>query len=91
MEPTTIVKRNEGVLSTDIDGEAVLMTVDSGNYFTLNAVGSTIWSLIENPLTLTELQDQLLEQFDGDRATILSESKAYIQDLATRGLLGTAK
>lgn len=87
MEPTTIVKRAEGVLSTNIDGEAVLMTVESGNYFSLNPVGSVIWSLLEKPTSLESVQEILLDRFSGDREAILSGSRAYLQDLTTRGLV----
>lgn len=87
MESSDIIKRNQGVLSTNIDGEAVLMSVDSGNYFTLNPIGSAIWDLLERPLSLAQLHEELLKKFEGDNDTILEESKAYIQDLATRGLV----
>ena len=87
MDASTIVRRKEGVLSTKIDGEAVLMNVDSGNYFTLNTVGSVIWDLLESSISVSQLQEELLERFDGDRETILSESKAYIHDLTTKGLI----
>lgn len=87
MEVTRIIKRNEAVLSTNIDGEAVLMSVDSGSYFTLNAVGSAIWSLLEAPISLSKLQEELLNKFEGDPDTIVSETTAYIQELETRQLI----
>ena len=87
MEATTLLTRNEGILSTEIDGETVLMSVDSGKYFTLNSVGTAIWTHLATPISLSALQERLLEQFDGDRQTILSETQSYLQDLATRGLI----
>lgn len=87
MQTTDIIKRNQSVLSTNIDGEAVLMSVDSGSYFTLNPIGSAIWDLLETPITLAQLQEELLNKFEGNDQTILAESKLYIQDLATRGLV----
>lgn len=87
MNPDTILKRKENVLSTEIDGETILMAVDCGKYFNLNPVGSAIWELLEKPLAVASLQQQLLDRFEGDPATIRYETQAYIEDLSKRGIL----
>ncbi|MFK7848124.1 MAG: PqqD family protein, partial [Rhodothermales bacterium] len=33
----------------DLEGEAVLLNIQSGRYFGLNEVGTSIWSLIKEP------------------------------------------
>lgn len=87
MLPETILKRSEGTLSTETDGESVLMSVETGKYYTLDPVGSVVWQLLEKPLPLAELQSQLIERFEGEADTIRSESKAYLNELASRGLI----
>lgn len=89
MNPKTILTRDSNTLSTEVDGEAVLMNVESGKYFNLDPIGSRIWSLLEKPISLAALQSQLLAQFEGDETTIRSESQSYIDDLITRGLVMT--
>jgi hypothetical protein len=57
------------VLSTqalfrDLGGEAVVLDLDSGTYFGLNAVGTRIWRLIEERGRLDAVFDQLCLEYD---------------------------
>ena len=47
--------RAEGLVSSEIDGEVVMMSVDQGKYFGINSVGSRIWSLLESPVSVKEM------------------------------------
>jgi len=41
--------------------EAVILDLKSGVYYGLNDVGTRIWHLIQEPKTLNEIQDAILE------------------------------
>lgn len=49
-----------------IDGEAVIINLDSGNYYSLVEVGSFIWGLIDKGASAGELQDHILGTYHGD-------------------------
>jgi len=49
-----------------IDGEAVIINLDSGNYYSLVEVGSFIWSLIEQGASASEVQNVILQTYQGD-------------------------
>ncbi|GIM27393.1 hypothetical protein CPJCM30710_00590 [Clostridium polyendosporum] len=51
---------------TDLNGEKVMMNLESGQYFVLNDVGSRIWELIEAPITVNEVINKLLDEYDVD-------------------------
>ena len=38
---------SEDVVSRDLEGEAVILNLDSGTYFGLDRVGTRIWSLLQ--------------------------------------------
>jgi len=45
------LKVSEEVLSSKIDEEVVLMSIEAGYYFTLDPIGSRIWELLsEKPI-----------------------------------------
>lgn len=74
-----IVATKEQV-SSDLAGEAVILNLKSGVYYGLNAVGSSIWDLIQQPKTVNEIRAALLaeydvepDQCDGDLHTILTD------------------
>jgi hypothetical protein len=49
-----------------IDGEAVIINLDSGNYYSLMDVGSVIWGLLEKGASANEVQNLVLETYQGD-------------------------
>lgn len=87
MLPETILKRSEGTLSTEADDESVLMSIETGKYYTLDPVGSAVWRLLADPTTFSELTERLADCFEGDLDQILSESEAYLKELAARNLV----
>ncbi|MCW8878896.1 MAG: PqqD family peptide modification chaperone [Kangiellaceae bacterium] len=60
----TRVKRNDEVVEAIIDGETVMMDIESGNYFGLDLVATRIWQIIEKPLTIQDICSQLLTEYD---------------------------
>ena len=63
-KPTTFPKRREGVASQVTDGEAVLLNIESGEYFVLNSVGSRIWELCDGTRSTAEIVSVICEEFD---------------------------
>src|SRR5215813_5764676 len=53
-----------------IDGEAVIINLDSGNYYSLIDVGSFVWSLIEKGASASEVQHCVVQTYQGDEADI---------------------
>jgi hypothetical protein len=53
-----------------IDGEAVIINLDSGNYYSLVDVGSFIWGLIETGASASEVQNRVLQSYQGDATDI---------------------
>ena len=48
----------------DLDGEAVILHLETGTYFGLNSVGTRIWQLIEKDGRLTVVLDALCDEYD---------------------------
>ena len=53
-----------------IDGEAVIINLDSGNYYSLVDVGSFIWELFGKGASLCEVQNLVLQTYQGDAPDI---------------------
>lgn len=53
-----------------IDGEAVIINLDSGNYYSLVDVGSFIWGLVEKGASVSELQDLVLQTYEGNAGDV---------------------
>jgi hypothetical protein len=65
---STVVVASEQQISCDVADEAVLLSVQSGDYYGLNPVGASIWRLIQQPRTLADVRNALLEEYTGIEA-----------------------
>ncbi len=64
MDLSSVVIRVEGLHSGELDGEAVLMSVQQGRYYGMDQIGTRIWQLIEKPMSVSELCDQLGREYE---------------------------
>jgi len=83
----TTIKRNPELVSSDIDGETVMMSIEKGEYFGLDSVGSRIWELIENPIEVNRLIELLLEEFEVDREQCQADTFEFLNLLHDKNLL----
>jgi len=86
---TTFVRSGKA-LSTEVDGEAVLIGIETGRYYGLDAVGTAIWNRIEQPCRFDALCAGLSEEFEGDPAMIADETRAFLAQLIERELVSAS-
>jgi hypothetical protein len=53
-----VFKQVNGLMSNDLDGDTVLMSVESGAYYGLEATDQAIWSYLAQPIRVAELLRQ---------------------------------
>ncbi|MGR9072521.1 MAG: lasso peptide biosynthesis PqqD family chaperone [Gammaproteobacteria bacterium] len=85
--PTATLKRNEELISSEIDGETVMMSLEQGKYYGLDVVGSRVWDLLSTPQTLNDIVDALLIEFDVDRETCESDVSEFVERMLKNKLL----
>jgi hypothetical protein len=85
----TTIKRNPELVSSDIDGEKVMMSIESGEYFGLDPVGSRIWELIENPIKIEKLVEVLLDEFEVIKEQCELDTLDFLNQLQEKNLLIT--
>ena len=59
----TFVATSRQVACT-VGPETVILHLDDGIYYSLNAVGARVWSLLQEPRTSEELVARVLEEFE---------------------------
>ena len=45
------IARAEGLVASEVNGEIVVLSIELGHFFHLNATGSRIWNLLTAPMT----------------------------------------
>lgn len=83
----SIVGQIEDIVASDIDDEKVMMSVEKGQYYGLDPIGSRVWELIEKPVMVAELIDVLLLKYDVDRETCERDVLAFLEELHEDGIV----
>ena len=83
----TEVHRSNGQVSSEIDGESIILNLKDGKYYGLDKVGARIWDLIQEPKTVQQIQDELLEEFEVEPEACLQDLLALLRDLAEHQLI----
>ncbi len=87
LSPSAIIVRSPDQVSGDLDGKVVLLSIENGEYYNMNEVGSRIWALLEKPMTVNALIERLLEEFEVERATCEKEAMGFLTQLQKDKLL----
>jgi len=58
-----IQQNNEQILASEVGNELVIMNIETGKYITLNKMGHILWKLIEKPIKVSALIENLTENF----------------------------
>ncbi len=81
------VQRNPKLLANQMDGEIVMMSIANGEYYGLDEVGSRIWELMEKPVSIDNLVEQLMAEFDVDYDGCLRDTQEFLEDLLDKDLV----
>lgn len=75
------------VVGEVVDGEAVIVNLINGNYYSLDGVGGFIWQCIEKRALPSEIVDAVARRYTGDRADIEPAISALLDQMMREGLV----
>ncbi len=87
--PDMVFTRSPDPLTTEVDGELVMLDIDSGNYFNLDSIGTAIWGLLENPVCFGDLCQHLHTRYDAPLETIRADVAALLTRMLDHKLVRT--
>jgi hypothetical protein len=75
------------VLSRELAGETVLLNLESGVYYGLDAVGTRAWNLLAEERTLADVCTIMLEEFEVTHDTLQQDLTTLVRELCEKQLL----
>ncbi len=75
------------VVSDLIDGEVVVINLDTGDYYSLPGVACDIWSGVRRGLSVGRIVEDLVGAYEADAATIEAAAVEFIVRLRAEGLI----
>jgi hypothetical protein len=74
-------------VSCNLSAETVLLNLRSGVYFGLNTVGASIFKLIQEPRTIKEIREALVEEYDVEPKSCEKDILELLEELSSHGLI----
>ncbi len=77
---------SDTVFAQEVDGEMVLLDMNSENYFGLDEVGTSIWQAMQESGSLEEVYQAMLEQYEVEPEVLEKDLLDFAQKLSDSGL-----
>lgn len=88
LDPATRVVPNLAEVSGKVlDGEAIIINVSTGKYYSMDGVGALAWSLLECGPTVSEIAQSIATSHAVSAATALDDVSRLIGELLEEGLV----
>src|ERR1700745_3380556 len=85
--PEDRLLRNQELLSTELDRETVLMSIDAGAYYGLAGTARSVWEKLETPKTFAALVDELVKEYRIAPQACAEDLQGFLAAMEKEGLL----
>nr|WP_319565123.1 lasso peptide biosynthesis PqqD family chaperone [uncultured Rhodoferax sp.] len=79
--PSSLFIRDPDLISTDMDGDTVMLSIERGEYFGIGGVGTRVWELLEQAVSMQTIVQAICAEYDVDEATCLADVQAFFNEL----------
>jgi len=83
----SVVVASKDQFSCPLGDDTVILDVKAGLYFSLDNVGAMVWQLIQQPKSVREIREAILETFEVEPEVCERDLLALLRDLAGRKLI----
>jgi hypothetical protein len=81
------ISQSKGNVTSDMDGEKVLMSVKNGKYYNLGKLGGVIWDLVETPISVESIIMNLTTEFEVEKKECTEQVIAFLEKLNNEELI----
>ena len=73
MHETTVLKRSDNAAFEVVAGEAILIRLDTGTYFSLNKIGTEFWEMLDGEQSIGDHAAVIAKRYEVDTAMVLAD------------------
>ncbi|HEY8601757.1 MAG TPA: PqqD family peptide modification chaperone [Thermomicrobiales bacterium] len=84
---TATVQVSAQQVSTELDGEMAILSLENGVYYGLDPVGARIWELLQEPQAVTAVRDRIVAEYEVSPEVCEADLLALLGDLRAAGLV----
>ena len=82
-----MVKHSKDIFWQDVIDDVVILSTENAQYFGAETTGAMIWRLLEAPTSIAAICENLIQQFDVDKASCEAEVLEFVGQLKAAGLI----
>jgi hypothetical protein len=86
----SVVFVSPGQVACTVGDEVMILNLNDGVYYGLDPVGTRIWELLQVPISVHEVRDALLQEFDVDPDRCQRDLLRLVEDLIEARLVEVA-
>lgn len=87
VDQNTVIVKAEEVVLAQLDGKVVMMSIENGQYYGLDEIGSIIWEKIIRPIEFKHLIAQLVAEYDVPREKCEKDVAVFLKNLYEKKLI----
>ena len=77
----------DGVLVQELDGESVLLNVNTENYYGLDEIGTRMWMVLKEASSVVQAIETLFDEYEVERTTLESDIDGLLSELLEKKLI----
>ena len=81
MDKNAVIVMKKKLNVTDLAGEKVMVDFETGKYFLIKGVGNDIWDLLVDGVTVDEIVNTLLSEYDVTEEVCRNEVKKFLEQM----------
>ena len=78
---------NSKAVESMVGDETVLLHLESGTYFGLDATGTRIWAMLKEGVAPADICDRLTQEFDVDQSTAEDDVRRLLGELKANDIV----
>jgi hypothetical protein len=83
----SIVVAAKGQVSSDLAGETSILNIQSGVHYNLDPIGARIWSMMQEPRAVAEIQSTIASEYDVEPERCARDVVVLLEELHAQGLI----
>lgn len=87
LDLSAVVIPSPEVLVQELDGESVLLNLESERYFGLDDVGTRLWQLLLEHRRLDRVCEAMQQEYDVDERTLRADVLRLVEELIEAGIV----
>ena len=87
MEISDTIDKTDKFMGTQVGDDLIVYNDVSGNYLGLGETGTAIFGLIDGPVRISSIMDQLAQSYDVERTVLEADVMSFLDQLMTHDLI----